>query len=511
VLKYAELEDPALERDYRLHAMDQEVRSLRRNLIVLMLLYTGPVAFDFFLFTYSKIFTELLPLRLAAYLLMIGAVVLPRRESTIGLRSALIQGVLIIMCIVTMIVGVGIVSPTAAYSVSFFLVILVLTKYLFLPGRWIQDVVISSSVSAAYLLGVMPAAGSPLWQISTSGLLLVVANVIGAMTAYQIGSLRRLEFVRLRQIEEERRLLEQANEELRRTEGVIADQRDQLASRVQELQEAQERLLMTQASLIQAEKLASLGQLVAGVAHELNTPMGIAVTAASHLSDRAGELREALAAGRMTRSLLSEGLETIDESARLVTGNIGRAADLVQGFKRVAIDQASEERRRFDLGEYVEEVLQSLAPRLRRLPHRLEVDCPRGLGMDSFPGAVSQVLTNLVLNATVHAFPRDTGGSIRIAAREAGDGLVELVVADDGRGIPAEIQGRVFDPFFTTNRADGGSGLGLHIVFNLVTQTLQGSITLHSAPGEGTTFVVRIPRRPEDRTRVAPVAAAAPV
>lgn len=497
MLRYGEFSDPALERAYRLHNVEGEVRSLRRNLVGLMLFYLAPLLLDFVYLSDDTIFYLFLPLRLGVYATIIAIILLPVREETYRLRHALIVLLLVYIWAMAVMVALWVDRPKTALTVSFFVMIIVLMNYLFLPTRWRVQVAFGALASALYVGVVMPMGDGQPSEIATAAVMQALANVFGGLTAFQLATLRRAEFARMKQLEEEQGRLREANAELLRTETIIAEQRDQLAHQVQELKEAQDRLLMTQASLVQAEKLASLGELVAGVAHELNTPMGIAVTAVSHLSDNIAELDRAVGQGKITRSQLNEFLTTLSASARLVSANVGRAAELIQSFKQVAVDQASAERRPFSLPSYLEEVLQSLAPRLKRLPHRVEVDCPPGIVMDSYPGALSQVVTNLVLNATIHAFPAGTAGEIRIAVDASEPDWVELAFTDTGRGIPLEVQGRVFDPFFTTNRANGGSGLGLHIVYNLVTQSLRGTIRLESAPGRGTRFIVRLPRQVE--------------
>ncbi|MBJ7417110.1 MAG: HAMP domain-containing histidine kinase [Niveispirillum sp.] len=182
------------------------------------------------------------------------------------------------------------------------------------------------------------------------------------------------------------------------------------------------------------------------------------------------------------------------ESAQLVHVNIARAAELVQSFKQVAVDQASEERRTFLLRQYIEEVLASLAPRLRREPHLISFDCPPDLEMDTYPGALFQVLTNLLMNAVIHAFEPGQRGAITLTGRALPDDRVELQFRDNGRGVSPDHLQRLFEPFFTTNRARGGSGLGLHIVYNLVTQSLKGRIGVTSVEGEGTCFTLTLPR-----------------
>ena len=275
---------------------------------------------------------------------------------------------------------------------------------------------------------------------------------------------------------------------------VEARSAEEIFNAMQELERAYADLKETQANLVQAEKMASLALLVAGVAHEINTPIGIAFGCATHLSGRTGTLTEAFERGTMKKSELAAYVATASESSRLIEQNLTRAAELIQSFKRVAVDQTSEERRRFDLLAYLEEVVTSLGPTLRKSRHRVAIACSPGIHMDSFPGALSQVVTNLVMNALTHAFPSDCKGHMVIDVDEMPDDEVELRFADDGVGIPAENLPKVFEPFFTTRRGSGGSGLGLHIVFNLVTQSLGGRISVDSVPGDGTTFTLRIPR-----------------
>ncbi len=256
---------------------------------------------------------------------------------------------------------------------------------------------------------------------------------------------------------------------------------------------AEQALRQAQQDLIQAEKMASLGSLVAGVAHEINTPLGNTLTASSHLHDKVNDLATMLEENRLRRSDLVSFVGLLTETTRLMVTNCERAAELVQSFKQVAVDQTSGERRRFDLKGYIEEVLLSLRPQLRKTGHRIAVECPENLEVDGYPGAISQLLTNFLLNSLMHAYDPGQTGNIVIRVKVLGGGLVELAYADDGKGIPQDLLGRVYDPFFTTRRGNGGSGLGLHIVYNLVTGTLRGQITVESEPGHGTCFTVRFP------------------
>ncbi len=265
-----------------------------------------------------------------------------------------------------------------------------------------------------------------------------------------------------------------------------------LQQQVAETQAALEALRSTQDKLVQSEKMASLGVLVAGIAHEINTPVGIAVTAASHLMDRMALLTEAITNGTLKKSQLLDTVATSRQSAEIVLSNLERAAELIQSFKQVAVDQTSRETRTIDLDVYLHETIHSLHPRIKATLHKVELLCPPAVSLHLAAGALSQVVSNLVLNALEHAFPNGQAGLVRVAASRDDDQM-QLVVEDDGVGIAAEVLPRIFDPFFTTRRGSGGSGLGLHIVYNLVTQTFGGSIVVTSEPGEGACFTVRWP------------------
>lgn len=279
-------------------------------------------------------------------------------------------------------------------------------------------------------------------------------------------------------------------------EEAMTDAKERAEQALTELRVAQE-------SLIQAETMASLGQLVAGVAHEINTPIGIGLTAASHIGEQAEIIRGRLDANALRKSDLVEFLDGLSESARLLVGNIDRAAALIQSFKQVAVDQSSGDRRVFELKSYIDELLFSLRPRLKRTRLTVSVECPEDLTMDSYPGALGQVLTNLVVNAIVHAYGDGShgdgaqgngiSGTIRITVVPEGHDRVRLDFIDDGAGIAPEHLSKVFEPFFTTRRGQGGSGLGLHIVFNTVTGPLGGTIQVQSWPGRGTRFTLVLP------------------
>lgn len=253
------------------------------------------------------------------------------------------------------------------------------------------------------------------------------------------------------------------------------------------------RLHDTEAELMQREKQAALGRLVAGVAHEINTPIGVAVTAASLVRDQVNEVERAFHAQKLKKSGIVAFFANAREAADLALINLDRAAKLVRSFKLVAVDQSSEERRTVRLGAYMGEVLASLGPLYRRtsLHVRLEVDTEVELSV--MPGAISQIVTNLVSNAITHGFEPGEPGEIVVRLSRADDGAALIECQDSGRGIARELEHQVFEPFYTTRRGMGGSGLGLHIVHNLVTELLGGEIVLETAPGQGCRFQVRIP------------------
>lgn len=252
-------------------------------------------------------------------------------------------------------------------------------------------------------------------------------------------------------------------------------------------------LRQAQDSLVQSERLASLGGLVAGIAHEINTPVGISLTSASVLLEETGRLKQSMEAGSVKKSDILAYIDTSTEGARLIMANADRAAQLIQSFKQIAVDQTNEMRRPFKLKEYIDEVIMSLHPRLKHTHINVMVDCPPDIELDSYPGAFAQVLTNLTLNALIHAYEPGSVGCIHIHAMQTGDNI-DLTFRDDGKGIAQEHLDKIFDPFFTTQRGRGGTGLGLNIVFNLIAKRFGGTITVDSVPGQGTVFTICLPR-----------------
>jgi len=366
---------------------------------------------------------------------------------------------------------------------------------------------------------VTNADGTPLWLVSSKVPLLdLKGDVIGLVgMSYDITE-RKLaeqelarhrdhleELVQTRtqelvesnaQLEREVIVRRQAEQELARhrdhLQDLVAERTADLNETNRRLQDSLARLQQTQAQLVESEKMSSLGSLVAGIAHEINTPVGIGVTAASHLEQETREISELFAQNQLKASSLRSFLGTARDSSNMILSNLMRAADLIQSFKKVAVDQSSQERRIFNLKRYIDEVLLSLRPKLKKTAHTITINCPDELSLDSYPGAFSQVITNLVMNSLIHGFENIEAGQIRMDIHPE-DGLLHLRYSDNGKGIPKEFIQKVFDPFFTTRRGTGGSGLGLHILYNLVTQTLGGHVTCNSEPGVETVFTIVCP------------------
>lgn len=296
----------------------------------------------------------------------------------------------------------------------------------------------------------------------------------------------------------ERQQRQQQVDELNRTlENKVQERTLALADRNSQLQQTLERLSKSQAQLVEREKMASLGELVAGVAHEINTPVGIGITATSMLRGESQHIRDALEQGRLSQRQFNEFLTAVEEGTEITWRNLERAAELIRSFKQVAVDQSSEAVRQFDLYAYFAEVINSLKPKLKRGNHQVILEGSQQLLVNAQPGHFAQLLTNLVMNSLIHGFDGMDNGMIKIRLtlqEQFGEqGLIRLEYSDNGHGISGDNLRKLFVPFFTTRRNYGGSGLGTHIVYNIVTHALHGSINATSEVGKGLSYLIEFP------------------
>ncbi len=301
-------------------------------------------------------------------------------------------------------------------------------------------------------------------------------------------------------------LSEQMNEELQQKtqvqqqlkninlelENRVADRTRNLQQTVDELNQTLAELNATQGKLIEAEKLSSLGGMVAGIAHEINTPLGLCITIHSYIQDHYISMKQRFDAGEMRKQDFVDFIGMMDESLSILDKNLQRSAHLIKSFKQVSEDQTGEHIRKFALNAYLEEILETLSPKFKQNKHHVEIDCPEQLWMETFAGSVSQVLTNLIMNSLLHGFEFKNDGVIRIqAAEERGNIIIRY--SDDGIGLSAEARQKIFDPFYTTKRGQGGTGLGMHLVYNIVHQRLRGDIQIEESP-QGAAFRLTMPK-----------------
>lgn len=259
------------------------------------------------------------------------------------------------------------------------------------------------------------------------------------------------------------------------------------------LQDTIKHLQHAQEQLVQSEKMASLGRLVSGVAHEINTPVGVGVTTASYLEEEALKFKQTYENERMRRVDLEHFINLVSESSELLHSNLVRASELTRSFKEVAVDQTIDDKRSFDLCAYIEEILISLNPKLRNTRHHINLYCDKKIEINSYPSAFSQIITNFFMNSLIHGFDKFYPGLIEVHIIEE-EGWLKIVYEDNGKGILKSHLSKIYEPFFTTNRSGGNSGLGLHIVYNLVTQKLKGKIHCETRINDFTRFIVEIPR-----------------
>lgn len=260
-----------------------------------------------------------------------------------------------------------------------------------------------------------------------------------------------------------------------------------------ELIQTLEKLHQFQRQMVQNEKMASLGDMVAGVAHEVNTPIGLGVTASTMMLDRLSDMRKAFEAKTLKASSLSKFIAEGEENLNIIYRNLNRAAELISSFKQVAVDQSSENNRIFSFDKLMEEILMSMRPKLKKVNHQINVNCSPDLVVESKAGPINQIMINLIMNSIIHGFEGMDKGQIDISIESVGGTKVSIEFKDNGKGIPEHLRKRIFDPFVTTKRGQGGSGLGMHLVYNLVTQALNGSISIVSDEGHGVQFKILFP------------------
>ena len=306
--------------------------------------------------------------------------------------------------------------------------------------------------------------------------------------AVNVMLLRMQEYMqKQRQAEEQHRKLNASLEDM------VNHRTTALKDANQELIQTLEKLHQFQRQIVQNEKMASLGDMVAGVAHEVNTPIGLGVTASTMMLDRLAVIQKDFENKTLKASAMKRFLDESNENLNIIYRNLNRAAELISSFKQVAVDQTSESSRSFCVAQLVNEILLSLQPRLKKLKHNINVDCDPTLSVETKAGPINQILINLIMNSVIHGFENIEEGAIDIRAEMVSINKLKLVYTDNGKGISPEIRKRIFDPFVTTKRGQGGSGLGMHLVYNLVTQALNGSISITSEEGKGVEFVIIFP------------------
>lgn len=296
--------------------------------------------------------------------------------------------------------------------------------------------------------------------------------------------------------------LQQQKQELLQNKQVLREEIEQrrqtelnLRQRQVELQDTIDSLHQAQDRLVQSEKMAALGGLVAGITHEVNTPVGIGVTATSFLAERLLQLDKAFQAKTLTPTMLQDFLSEATQSTDLLQTNLARASELIASFKQIAVDQASEAVRTINFSTYLQEIIRSLQPHFKKTRHQIEVNCADNIVLDCPAGAISQIFTNLLMNSLIHGFEQQVQGQIRITVLDEPN-RIDIRYSDNGKGLTEEQLAQLFHPFFTTKRNQGGSGLGTHITYNLVRQTLGGNIEASSKPGEGLHYHISFPKKP---------------
>jgi len=291
------------------------------------------------------------------------------------------------------------------------------------------------------------------------------------------------------QVSEHQKALRDLNNQL---EQRVKRRTAQLEAANGELREALDTLQHTQKQLVESEKMVALGGLVAGIAHEINTPIGVGVTAASALDERVKSFTQLFENSQLKKSDLKKFIGTVAETSNIILPNLQRAADLIRSFKQIAVDQTSEQPRQFNVCTYLNEILLSLKPALKKTKHTVEIKCSQQVELYSYPGHFAQIITNLLTNSLTHAYDEEQTG-LMVLEVSSQQGWLHFHYSDDGKGIPEADLPKIFEPFFTTTRGQGGSGLGLSMIYNIITQNMGGQIHCESTLGKGTSFYFNIP------------------
>lgn len=285
-----------------------------------------------------------------------------------------------------------------------------------------------------------------------------------------------------------------------RLEEKVEERTRELHAKKEEAINALQQLKITQSQLINMEKYAAMGELVAGLAHEVNTPLSISMTSMEALQDQLDAVPDINSSGTtpadtgISGSAINELLQSLHENVSITITNLNQASDMISRFKQVTVDQASDQLRDFELGDYLTSIISSLRPNYKYRPIQVDLDCPQAIYLSSHPGAISQIITNLMMNSLIHAFEEGQSGHIQISATQTAEQL-QISYRDDGKGMSPEVVEQLFEPFFTTRREQGGSGMGTHVVHQLVTQALQGEISVSSTPELGTRYTITLPRQ----------------
>lgn len=287
-------------------------------------------------------------------------------------------------------------------------------------------------------------------------------------------------------------------EKIRERTQALEELNKNLELRVQQEIEKRGKLEMDnqekQELIVQNSKMVALGQMVAGFSHEIMTPMGVSVTAVSSLQELIRQIKRRFQNNHVTKSSFDKFLEESEEAVEIILTNIQRSSEMIESMKHIAVDQSSGQKRKFNIYEYLQEILLSLKPKLKRTEHAVIIDCEPNLKVESYPGYISQIFTNLIINSLIHGFDGwKTGGEIRIAAKVEENSLLRFEYTDNGNGMPEEVRQRVFEQYYTTRKNDGGSGVGMHLIHQIITEKLNGTLTLESQPKQGVCFQFTIP------------------